>query len=192
MRPKAPFAAIGLPAPGTVVGAGRSIVVTVTYTPKAPVGNQKSKFMIKAADGTSLTVLVLGFAAAGTAPLKATPAAIHFGSVPVGRSVTRTIDLSDTGNLPLSITRATAPAAPFGIVYPVAPGQPLDSTRDLEVALTFKPVRAGNATGTYRLTATDGAGRPQVVTVKITGTGVASLPGAITPETTAPRARAAR
>jgi hypothetical protein len=38
------------------------------------------------------------------------------------------------------------------------------------------PVRAGTATGAYRLTATDGAGPPQVVTVKITGTGVAQSP----------------
>ncbi|HLX47119.1 MAG TPA: choice-of-anchor D domain-containing protein [Streptosporangiaceae bacterium] len=176
VRPGAPFAAIGLPAPGTVIGAGQSFVVTVTYTPVKPVGNQHSSFTIKAAHGTSVTVAVKGFAATGTGQLKPTPKAIDFGSVPVGRSVARTIDLSDAGTLPLSITSTTGPAAPFGIVYPIAPGQPIDPVRALQVTVTFTPARAGAVTGAYRLTATDGAGPPQVLTIKINGTGAAPSP----------------
>ncbi len=117
-----------------------------------------------------------GFAATGTGQLKPTPKAIDFGSVPVGRSVARTIDLSDAGTLPLSITSTTGPAAPFGIVYPIAPGQPIDPVRALQVTVTFTPARAGAVTGAYRLTATDGAGPPQVLTIKINGTGAAPSP----------------
>ncbi len=175
--PAAPFTASGLPAPGTVVPPGGSVLVSVTYTPAAT-GNDTSSFTVAAADGSAVTVGLSGSAVAGQGTLAVSATTLDFGPVPVGTSVTQTVYLSDAGpyfsDLPLTITGTTATALPFGIKEPIAAGQPLSHGYLLPVPVTFAPAGAGPASATYQVTATDGQHPPQTVTVTLTGTGTAS------------------
>jgi hypothetical protein len=176
--PTAPFSVTGLPS-GTV-SPGGSVTATVTYKPTAA-GTDSSSFTINAGDGTSLTVDLSGTAVTGRGTLTAAATSLNFGSVALGRSATQTIDISNTGNLPVTITSTAAPAVPFAAHGAVAAGLPLGPGYDLQLPVSFTPTNAGPARDVYRFTATDGVGPPQTVTVTLTGTGTAPTSGVAVP-----------
>lgn len=175
--PSSPFTVSGLPS-GTVA-AGRSVTATVTYQPTA-VTSDSSAIVINAGDGTSLTVALSGAGAADVSQLTPAPASVSFGSVPVGTQVTRTIDLTNTGNLPATITTTAAPPVPFGHPSPVPADLPLNPGYDIEVPVTFTPPGAGAVSGSYGFTWTDVAGTHSL-SVPVTATGVAPASGIAVP-----------
>ncbi|MEU6089436.1 choice-of-anchor D domain-containing protein [Streptomyces sp. NPDC047085] len=165
--PNAPFSAAGLPANGTVVQPQQSFTVQVKYAPTAA-GNNTGTLSVTGQHGTA-TVNLTGTAVTGQAHLTITPTSTDFGSVPVGQSVTKTFDISNTGNIPLTITKAKAPAAPFNVTTPISEGQVLGPDDVVHQAVTFSPTSVGAASGLYELTADDGSG-PHNETLTGTGT----------------------
>ena len=123
-----------------------------------------------------------GTGVAGQGTLTAAPGSVSFGSVPLGQTSTQTVSLTNTGNLPITITGTTAPGVPFGLPAPVSSGITLDPGYDLQVPATFTPQSAGPVSGTYTAqppaTATT---RPRSMTVPITGTGTAPASGVAVP-----------
>ncbi|GAA3377782.1 hypothetical protein GCM10020367_54820 [Streptomyces sannanensis] len=172
--PNAPFSATGLPANGTVVQPQQSVTVQVTYTPTAA-GDNSGTLSVTGQHGTA-TVSLTGTAVAGKAHLTVTPTSTDFGEVPVGQSVTKTFDISNTGNIPLTITKAAPPAAPFQVSNPLSEGQVIGPDDVVHQAVTFSPTSIGTASGTYQLTSDDGRG-PQNET--LTGTGTGSGPAGV-------------
>jgi hypothetical protein len=166
--PAGPFTVTGLPS-GTIAPGG-SATATVTYRPTGA-GSDSSSFTVNAADSTSVTVNLSGTAVTGQGTLSAAATTADFGSVPLGQQATQTIDITNTGNLPLTMTGSGPPGLPFGVPDPVATGLPLGPGYDLQVPVTFTPTNQGPATDTYRFTATDGQHPPQTVTITLTGTG---------------------
>jgi hypothetical protein len=174
--PTAPFTAAGLPSVGSTINAGASIAVSVTYAPTAAVASASS-FTVSGSAG-SATVALTGSGVAGAAQLVTSPSTLSFGQVPVGQSVTKTFDISNTGDLALTITKAAPPAAPFSVSNPVAEGQVLNPGDVIHQAVTFRPDAVGDVTGSYEITADDGRG-PQNVTLTASGvdpTGSVTLP----------------
>ena len=169
--PAGPFTVTGLPAAGASVAAGGSVVATVTYKP-AGTGTDSSSLTIAPSDSPALTVNLTGTGTAAVPQLTPVPAAVSFGSVPLGTQATATIDISNTGNLPATVTSARPPSVPFGAPEPVAAGLPVNPGYDLEVPVTFTPASLGAVTGSYQLGWTDAAGRHSL-TVPVTGTGTA-------------------
>jgi Bacterial lectin/Abnormal spindle-like microcephaly-assoc'd, ASPM-SPD-2-Hydin/PQQ-like domain len=176
--PSGPFTVTGLPSGS--VSPGGSVTATVTYKPAAA-GSDSSSFTINAGDGTSLTVGLSATAVTGQGTLSAAATSVDFGSVALGQSATQTIDISNTGNLPLTITSTAAPGVPFTSRAAVAAGLPLGPGYDVQVPVAFTPTGAGPASGTYRFTAADGVGPPQTVTVTLTGNGTAPASGVAVP-----------
>ena len=164
--PQSPFRASGLPAAGTVLRPGESRTVVVTYAPTRP-GPATSDFTIGTAGGGRLTVYVSGTAAPGVPELTG-PATVRFGSTPSGRPSTRFLDLSNPGNLPVTITGAAALAAPFR-AGALPAGIQLGPGESLRVAVTFSPVTPGTYAGTYRVRFILPDGQPRMVNVKLTG-----------------------
>ncbi|MET9381675.1 choice-of-anchor D domain-containing protein [Streptomyces sp. NPDC002928] len=164
--PDAPFSAEGLPADGTALQPQQSVTVQVTYAPTAA-GDHASTLSVTGQNGT-VTVDLTGTAVTGEAHLTITPTSTDFGQVKVGQSVTRTFDISNTGNIPLTITKAKAPAAPFHVSNPVSEGQVLGPEDVVHQAVTFSPTSVGAVSGTYELTADDGSGPHNEA---LTGTG---------------------
>ncbi|MFF5763903.1 choice-of-anchor D domain-containing protein [Streptomyces tanashiensis] len=166
--PGSPFTASDLPAAGTVVPPRQSVNVQVAYVPTVA-GQDTGTLAVTATNGT-VSVGLGGTAVTGRAQLTITPTSTDFGQVRVGESVTKTFDISNTGNIPLTLTKAKAPAAPFHVTDPVSEGQVLGPEDVVHQAVTFSPTSLGTATAAYELTSDDGSG-PHNET--LTGSGIA-------------------
>src|SRR6185437_5605684 len=83
---------------------------------------------------------------------------------------TKTIQLTNAGNLPATITTTNAPPEPFGHPTPVPANLPVGPGDVLNVPVTFSPPSPGAVSGTYGFTFTD-AGGTHEVDVPVTGTG---------------------
>lgn len=171
--PSAPFSVTGLPS-GTIA-PGASVTAMVTYAPTGAT-NDSSQIVIDAADATTLTVNLSGTGQSDNSQLTPSPTSVNFGSVPVGTQATKTIQLTNSGNLPATITTTSAPPEPFGHPTPVPANLPFNPGYVLNVPVTFSPPSTGAVSGTYSFTFTDVTGTHQV-SVPVTGTGTAPATG---------------
>ena len=166
--PHAPFSAPDLSAlDGLTVQPKQSVTVNVNYAPTAASAGDTGSLSVTGPDGTA-TVQLSGSAVQGTPHLTITPDTRAFGAVPVGGSKTLSFDIANTGNVPLTLTKAAPPAAPFLVGNPISEGRVLAPGEVVHQAVTFSPTATGNFTGTYQITGDDGQG-PQHET--LTGTG---------------------
>jgi hypothetical protein len=165
--PSAPFSATGFPANGSTLAAGASVAVSVTYTPTAT-GTQTG-FLSVASNAGSVTVPITGAAVTGAAHLTITPNPLSFGSVVVGQSSTQTFDITNTGNITLTLTKAAPPVGVFNTSTPVSEGQQLAPGDVIHQSVTFTPTATGAQSAVYSITGDDGQG---AVLVQLTGTGV--------------------
>ena len=108
----------------------------------------------------------------GLAAFQVNPTALNFGKVGVGKQVTQTIAVANTGTMPVSITQATLSNSQFsltGVTLPMAIGT--GQSGNLTVGVT--PSAAGTLTGTLTVQGSDGA-TPAVV--NLSATAVAPAP----------------
>ena len=156
--PTGSFSATNLPASGTVLAAGASLTVPVTYTPTAgtDAGLDESSQLMVSSDQGSVSVPMTGTALSGQPHLSLDPALVDFHTVAVGQSVTRTFTVANTGTVPLTITKAKAPAGVFTSASPLAEGQVIAPGDSLQQQVTFTPADALPATATYEITGDDG------------------------------------
>lgn len=178
--PAAPFTVSGLPAPGLVVAPNQSVAVSVNFRPTSATASSSS-IAITSAEGTA-TLAIKGTGVTGVAELSISPAALNFGTVPVGSSATRTLTVTNTGNLNVTVTKAAPPAAPFDVQTPLPEGQVLSPEESLHVAVTFAPGAAGSFNNLYVISADDGRGARNI---PVTGTGVNPREGAPLPSVVA-------
>lgn len=175
--PSAPFTVTGLPGTGAVIQPGASVTATVKYAPTG-VTTDSSQIEIDAGDSTTLTIGLSGTGQTDNSQVTANPSSIDFGSVPVGTQATKTIQLTNAGNLPATITTTSTPPEPFGHPMPVPANLPFNPGYVLNVPVTFSPPGTGAVSGTYSFTFTDATGTHEV-DVPVTGTGEASSPGTV-------------
>lgn len=176
--PLAPFTVTGLPAAGAVLNPGASLTVIATYKPTGTTADSGS-FTIDGSTG-NVTVSLSGTGLAAVSQFTPVPAAVTFGSVPLGQQATQTIDITNTGNQPATVAKAIPPGVPFGAPQPVSAGLPVNPGYDLELPVTFSPTSVGGVARTYQLTWTD-AGGTHTVSVPVSGTGVAPASGIAVP-----------
>jgi hypothetical protein len=172
--PSGPYTVSGLPAAGTpeaVVAAGGSFTVSVTYAPTSS-GSDTSSITVPSTSGT-LTIPVTGNSIAGAGKLEIVPSKVTFGTVDVGSSRTLNFDLVNTGNIPLTITKAKAPNSDFTSSTPLAEGSIIGPDQVLHQAVTFKPSKPGVQNDSYEVTSDTGQG---AIYVPLTGTGTGTVP----------------
>jgi hypothetical protein len=167
--PTAPYQVKGLPPVGRVLAPQQAVTASVTYDPQTAGTN--NTFVTVTSDQGSVSVPLTGAAVTGTAVLTLTPEALAFGPVPVGKSVTRTFLIDNTGTIPLTIVRAAAPTGVFSTTRPLPEGITLDPDTAVTQAVTFTPSGSGPFTGLYKFSA--GNGQPET-TVTFTGVGTLS------------------
>ena len=98
-------------------------------------------------------------------------ARLDFGDVPVGTSATRAFQITNTGNVPMTITKAKAPQGVFSTTTPIAEGLKIPAGESAYQSVTFTPTavgQAGTAETYYLITADDGQGALKVM---LTGNG---------------------
>ncbi|HEY0237171.1 MAG TPA: choice-of-anchor D domain-containing protein [Friedmanniella sp.] len=154
--PKGPFSTDALPTKGTKLGAGNSVSVPISFEPTAA-GKFSSSLVVKSSTG-DVTVPVTGTSIKGASQLTITPGTLQFGTVPVGKSVTKTFDIKNTGNLLLTLTKAAPPTAPFLVPDPVSEGQQIEPGDVIHQSVTFTPTKTGSFDGSYSITGNDGQG----------------------------------
>jgi hypothetical protein len=167
--PAAPFTVKGLPTVGTVLAPQQSVTASVAYNP--PRAGANSSFVTVTSDHGSVSVPLTGAAVTGTAVLAFTPRSVNVGSVAVGKSVTLTFHIDNKGNIPLTISRAAAPAGAFSTATPLPEGITLDPGTFITQTVRFKPPGTGPFTGQYKFNAENGQGW---LVVTFTGTGTLS------------------
>jgi hypothetical protein len=162
--PTGSFSAINLPVAGTVLEAGASLVVPVTYEPLlgSETGLSESGQLTVTSDRGSVTVPLKAVALTGQPQLTLEPPVVDFGIVSIGQSVTKSFTISNTGTVPLTITKAKAPAGVFHTETPVAEGQVLSPGDELVQQVTFTPESVYPATAGYLISSDDGSGAKTV------------------------------
>jgi hypothetical protein len=165
--PAAPFTATGFPANGSTIAAGASVAVSVTYTPTVA-GTQTSSLSVASSAG-SVTVPISGNAVTGASHLSITPNPVAFGNVALGATATQTFDITNTGNITLTLTKAAPPVGAFNTTTPVSEGQQLSPGDTIHQSVTFTPTTTGAQSAVYSITGDDGQG---AIAVQLTGTGV--------------------
>lgn len=158
--PAGPFQAANLPAPGTVLQPGASLPIPVTFKPHtaATRGTHEAATMQVASDHGNVTVPLTGVALTGNPHLALEPGLLDFGAVPIGQSRTLTFSVRNTGDIPLTITKAKAPAGVFHTDTPLPEGQVIPPGATVQQTVTFTPTAAPIANETYEITANDGQG----------------------------------
>lgn len=183
-----PFAVTGVKA-GDVLKAGQSETATVTYTPTSvnPASNPVTGSLQVAfanSDGTNpgtTSVALSGISVAGKGTLTAAASSVNFGQVHLGQTAGKTVNFTNTGNLPVTVTRFTAPRVPFGTPTPIATNLTVNAGSEISLPVTYTPASNGTSTGSYQITTTDGHNPASTLTVSVTGTGVAPASGVAVP-----------
>jgi hypothetical protein len=164
--PTAPFTVTGLPKVGTVLQPQQALTASVTYDPTTA-GTDSQSVTITSDEG-SVSEPLTGSAVTGTAVLALSPTVLTFGSVPVGTSRTLTFRVDNTGNIPLTISRAAAPSGVFSSARPLPEGITLDPATGVTQAVTFTPTGPGSFSARYTFGAENG---PGTITVTMSGVG---------------------
>lgn len=155
--PSGPFSATGLPTVGTVIKAQTSIDGAVTYAPTAA-ESDTSTIVITTAGGHTLTVPVTGAAQSGKGLLTFSTPSLGFGDVRIGTTSTLGFDVTNTGNMPLTITKAKAPTGIFSVPQQISEGMVLGPGQSLHQDVVFAPSAGGTGIGRYEITADAGQG----------------------------------
>ncbi|WP_166459704.1 choice-of-anchor D domain-containing protein [Amycolatopsis pithecellobii] len=165
--PTGSFTADNLPASGTVLAAGASVTIPVTYEPTqgTDAGTPESSQLTVSSNQGSVTVPITGTALTGKPELTLDPAVVDYHTVPIGQSVTLSFTVANTGTVPLTITKAKAPAGVFHTDDPLGEFQSIPPGDSLQQSVTFTPTDAYPATAVYEITGDDGQGA-QYVTLK--------------------------
>lgn len=180
--PGGAFSASGLPSAGTVVPAGGSFVLSVTYTPTTDQVDSDALVISSSGSGGAthtLSVPVTATAITGQGHLEFSTSSLDFGQVPIGSSTSLSFTITNTGNIPVTVTKAKAPTGDFNSPVQLSEGLVIGPEQTAVQSVTFTPRTAADLTASYEVTGTgtDTDGNAQgamYVQVKGTGTGTAT------------------
>jgi hypothetical protein len=169
--PSAPFSVAGLPAVGTQIPAGGSLIASATYAPTTT-GTNSGSITVTSTSGT-LTIPLDGTAIIGQGHLDIAPWPLDFGTSAVGYSTAKSFTITNSGNIPVTVTKAKAPNSDFTSPSPLPEGQVIGPGQTYVQSVTFTPTVAGAQTGSYEITSDDGQGARYV---PLSGSAVGTLP----------------
>lgn len=141
------FSIVGLTLP-TTVGIGQSVGVQLQFAPQVA-GSLNATASITS--NASSSPIVVSLSGTGTAPaISLNPSSLNFGSVSTGGSSQQSVNVTNSGNAPLTITAAniTGPGfsvAGFSLPETIAPNQSTAFT------VQFAPTSSGNASGSVSI-----------------------------------------
>ena len=165
--------------PSSSIPAGQSSTIQVQLTPLSPGAATGSLSVVSDASNSPLTVALTG---TGTeAVLAMSPASINFGNVKVGQSGSQTVQLTNSGNVDLTVNLAQISGTGFGMS-----GLSLPSTiaagKSISFNVQFTPSSAQGMTGNIKFT-DNSPDSPQTLDLAGTGTSANSTlsanPGSI-------------
>jgi len=169
--PSAPFLVTGLPAAGTQIPAGGSFIASVTYAPTAT-GTNSDSITVTSTSGT-LSIPLNGNAIVGQGRLDISPWPLDFGTTALGSTTTLSFTVTNSGNIPVTVSKAKAPDSDFTAASPLPEGQVIGPDQTYVQYVTFTPTVTGAQSGSYEITSDDGQGARYL---PLTGSAVRDLP----------------
>ncbi|HZW91181.1 MAG TPA: choice-of-anchor D domain-containing protein, partial [Myxococcaceae bacterium] len=165
--PGAPFSASGPPAPGSTLGAGQSVTVTLTFAPTA-VGMFSDQVVVDSSAGQETVPLTGTAAVAGNLVLD--PGSLQFGTVAVGQSKVLSFQISNNGGSRVTVTKSKPPGLAVGFTNQdnLQEGSTIDAGETKTLHVQFAPTQGGAATDHWTINADGNQG---VLTLELTGTG---------------------
>ncbi len=133
----------GTPTPpvGTVLNAGQTFSVPVTFKPTQP-GSAGGALSLGTSAGPE-NYSLSGTAESAGALLVASPTSISFGGVEVGQDATGTVVLSNEGAQSLTVNSVSPMSAPYSVVGLPATGDTIASGQSITATITFAPTQVG-------------------------------------------------
>lgn len=159
------------------LAAGASQVVTVTYGPTGT-GADAGALTVASNDAASPTVSVSlsGTGVAAPSPnIALSPVALPFGTVTVGGSASRAVQVQNTGTAPLAVTqvaRCASPATSAEFTWSPAGPFTVAAGGSTTVTVAYAPTAAGADAGCLAFSSDDPA--DPVVSLDVSGTGQAA------------------
>jgi hypothetical protein len=120
--------------------------------------------------------VVYGFGAK-SAQLATSATSVNLGHVPLGQSGTASVTLTNTGDVPVTVTKITGPGVPFGVTG-LAAGQQIPAGTAVRVPVSFTPQARLTMTGKFTVTATDGF-TSRTLTIGVGGVGATATAAAV-------------
>ena len=169
--PGGPFTVSGLPAAGAILGAGQSVIATVTFAPTGT-GNFTGTLSLATSAGNGSVALSGSAATAGD--LVVAPVHTAAGNVAVGGSALASFTLTNTGASVVTVTKSKAPAnAAFTVVDDIPEGTQVNPGATVTATVSFAPTAVGFVQDTWVINADDNGG---LRSVAIDGNGVSGIP----------------
>jgi hypothetical protein len=172
--PSAPFGASGAPAVGSTIAPGASVTVTVTFDP-TQAGTFEDAIGLDTTGGNDEVGLSGSAGSAGTLAIRSETN--DYGTVVVGQRAARTFTVSNTGGVPVTITKSKPPTGgAFAATTTLAEGTTIAPGQTLTESVTFAPNGPGTLSGTWSINGDDSTGLHQV-----TFSGAGSVPAPAAP-----------
>jgi iron transport multicopper oxidase len=154
--PAPPFTLDGLPAEGTVIDAGGTLVATITYAPTT-VGTSSGYLSVAAGDAVA-ALAVEGSGLMG-GKLRIAPEAIDQGAYYIGTVTMASFRLTNEGDVAVIIEKSKPPTSPsFVAVSPFDEGTVLAPGASVEQLVRAVPLSVGSVSDVWQLNANDGQG----------------------------------
>jgi hypothetical protein len=160
-------------AQSATIGPLRTLSIPIIYSPGPDATSSDSATLsVGNGSGSPATINIVAEAIDGEATLTLRPNPLTFGPTTVGTSVTKQFTVRNTGNIPLTISKAASPAGDFHTSTPLAEGTTLQPQQAIRQQITFTPAKRGARNGTYVFNFSDGTGTshsPQIETFQGSG-----------------------
>lgn len=130
-------------------------------------------------DGGSQTITLTGQGATPKITMIPDPSALDFGTIATGTTKTLALTIKNSGNSILTVNDISAPAAPFGYVFPPVFPISLLPGSTYTVTIRFSPAADGTYSQSLNVTSNASNGNPVVQLQGISATPNVTLPGNI-------------
>jgi hypothetical protein len=125
---------------------GARVTVQIAYSPQSG-GTSQSKIVLASNVNRMFSVFILKGTAILGGRMRLTPSMISFGNVPIGKTQTQSATLSNSGILPVTVTRAAIAGRGFTLTGLRLP-RTLKRGESAIINVSFTPVAGGAASGT--------------------------------------------
>jgi hypothetical protein len=172
--PAAPFTMT--PLASRTLQPGESVVITGTYTPTTVTSSDQGTITVSYTDGTTpatLPINLTGVSKAGQGVASLSATSIAFGHVNIGTTPTKNVSITNTGDLPVTLTGVAASGLPFSIPGGGPQGLTLSPGDDATLPVNYTPVGPGTSTGSVQFIATDSLGQKSTLTIGVSGVAIA-------------------